>query len=98
MMIEDDEFCTHRINYLLGREDSTYDENSETKVSVTCVACRFPTYVCHKIQSKLIEHVTRNKKYQHSNNHIKFVSLLISKYINKEKYCYNCYYIDIFCF
>ncbi len=39
---------------------STYDENSETKVSVTCCACRFLMYVCHKIQNQLIEYVPDN--------------------------------------
>ena len=61
-MTLEDECCTHGIEYSLGRKDSTYDENSESKVSVTCVACRFPTYVCHKIQTQLIEHVSGNSE------------------------------------
>ena len=57
-----DKCCTHGIDYALGRKDYTYDENSESKVSVTCLAYRFPTYVCHKIQIRLIEHVSGNSE------------------------------------
>ena len=61
-MTLEDECCTHGIDYVLGRKDSTYDENSESKVSVTCVACRFPTYVFLKIQTRLVEHVLGNSE------------------------------------
>ena len=56
MTIEEDDCCTHGIDYSLGRRDSSYNEFSEPKMSVTCFECRYLTYICNKIQNQLLEH------------------------------------------
>ena len=53
----DDDCCTHGIVYGLGRPDSTYIEANETKHSVTCVECRYPTYVCNRILGGIIDKI-----------------------------------------
>ena len=60
-MIIEEECCTHGIEYSLGKgNSSSYDENSEPKVSVTCFECRYPTYIYTKIQNRLIERRSDN--------------------------------------
>ena len=62
MIIEKDDCRTHGIEYSLGRRDSSYNESSEPKVSVTCFECRYPTYICNKIQNQLLEHQSDNNE------------------------------------
>ena len=50
-----DESCTHGLEYGLGRISSTYDISNEIKKQVTCVHCRFPSYVCKTIESKIVD-------------------------------------------
>ena len=51
----DDDSCTHGLKYGLGRISSSYDLSNEIKKEVTCVHCRFPSYVCKTIESKILE-------------------------------------------
>ena len=62
MIIEEDDCCTYGIEYSLGRRDSSYNESSEPKVSVTRFECRYPTYVCNKIKNQLLEHQSYNNE------------------------------------
>ena len=54
ILLQDDS-CTHGLDYGLGRISSSYDISKEIKKEVTCVQCRFPSYVCKTIESKIVE-------------------------------------------
>ena len=54
-MSQNDDCCTHGFYYALGRADSHYDADNEVKKRVTCVACRFPSYVCDLVQNEVIK-------------------------------------------
>ena len=74
----DDDCCTHGIVYGLGRQDSTYIEANETKHSVTCVECRYPTYVCNRILDGIIDKVDEDDEM--SRDAIKLIKSCSSKF------------------
>ena len=51
----DDDSCTHGLQYGLGRISSSYELSNEIRKEVTCVHCRFPSYVCKTIESKILD-------------------------------------------
>ena len=52
-----DTCCTHGLEFCLGRNGSTYDASKETKNTddITCYSCRFYSFVCNTLKSKLID-------------------------------------------
>ena len=52
-----DSCCTHGLQFSLGRKGSNYDALKETKDTgdISCHACRFYSFVCNTLKSKLID-------------------------------------------